>query len=250
MTSIADQFKERIDKGDMPEPIPKWRVQAKHAVLWILFGSFVIIGTASSGVAVWFMTDPNSLLKEYNDGSFLSQILDALPLFWIIMSLTLAVGAVAIFVHAPRGYRYRTVVIGGTVLLAFIAFGGAISATGMSDKIESTASKMPGYDLIQRPRINHFIQLDKEKVIGRVEQMHEGQMLIKDPRGNIWRVDVHSCNPRDVQKAEQSKCVFVVGISSTTNNAFKAEVLRPCPRGIRIQQVRQFIQTRVKEPAR
>lgn len=234
----------------MPEPIPKWRVQAKHAVLWILFGSFVIIGTASSGVAVWFMTDPNGLLKEYNDGSFIAQILDVLPLFWIMMSLALAVGAVAVFVHVPRGYRYRMVVISGAVLLAFIAFGGAISATGMSDKIESAASKMPGYSLMQKPRIHQFVKLENDKVIGRVQEMHEGQMLIKDPRGNIWQVDVHNCNPGDLQKAEQSNCVFVMGISSTTNNAFKAEVLKPCPRGIRIQHVRQFIKTRVKERAR
>jgi hypothetical protein len=250
MTSIADQFKEKIDQGTMPEPIPRWRVQAKHAVLWILFGSFVIIGTASSGVAVWFMTDTNGLLTEYKNGSFLSQMLDALPLFWIIISLTLAVGAVAVFVHAPRGYRYRTAVIGGAVLLAFIAFGGAISATGMSDRIESAASRMPGYNYIQRPRINNFIKIEQDRIIGNIQNMQGGQMILQDPSGIIWQVDIHDCDPREIDKAERSKCVRVIGIPSSTVNAFEAKVLQPCPRGIRIQHVQQFMREQVKEPVR
>lgn len=249
MTSIAEQFKEKIEKGDLPEPIPKWQVQTKHAALWILFAGILIVGAASSGVAVWFMTDPNGLLMEYNNGDFLSQMLDALPLFWIIMSLTLAVGAVAIFVHAPRGYRHRTVVIGGSVVMAFVALGGAISATGMSDRIESAASKMPGYNLIQRPRINQFIKMEQDKIIGRIQAVHPGQVVLQDPQGIIWKVDVHQCDPREIELAERAKCVHIIGISSTTNNVFQAEVLRPCPRGIRIQTVQQVIQQRVKEPA-
>jgi len=250
MTSIADQFKEKIDQGKMPEPIPRWRVQFKHAALWFLFGSFVIVGTASSGVAVWFMTDPHGLLSEYKNGDFLSQILDALPLFWIIMSLILAVGAVAVFVHAPRGYRYRTAAIGFAVLLAFIAFGGAISATGMSDSIEAAASRVPGYNFIQKPRMHQFIEMEKDRVMGRIQQMEQGQMMIQDPRGIVWQVDVHECDPQDVNKAERAKCVYVVGIPSSTNNVFKAEVLKPCPRGVRVQHVQQFIKQRVKEPVR
>jgi hypothetical protein len=250
MTSIADQFKEKIEQGKMPDPIPRWRVQLKHAVLWILFGSFVVIGTASSGVAVWFMTDPNGLLLEYKNGEALSRILDALPLFWIILSVVLAVGAVAIFVHAPRGYRYRTIVIGGVVILAFIAFGGAISVTGMSDKIESAASGMPGYNFIQRPRMDRFIQMEQNRIIGRIQESQNGQILLQDPQGIIWRVDVRQCDPKQVEMFEFAKCVHIIGIPSSTMGVFEAEELRPCPRGIRIKHAQQFIKDQMKEPVR
>ncbi|MDF1496473.1 MAG: hypothetical protein P1P90_00245 [Patescibacteria group bacterium] len=250
MTSIADQFKEKIEQGKLPEPIPRWRVQVRHVLLWILFGSFVVIGTASSGVAVWFMTDPSGLLMEYNNGDALSSILDALPLFWIILSLILAVGAISIFVHAPRGYRYRTVVIGGSVALAFIAFGGAISATGMSDRIESAASRMPGYSLIQRPRLNQFIKIEQNRIIGRIQESQNGHMMIQDPGGIIWQVDVRQCDLRQLDFVEQGNCVRIIGMPSSTVKVFEAKELLPCPRGVRIQRVQQYMKEQVKEPLR
>ncbi len=250
MTSIADQFKEKIEQGKMPEPIPRWRVQFKHTILWLLFGSFVVIGTASSGVAVWFMTDPNGLLFEYKNGDALSRMLDAMPLFWIILSLVLAVAAIAVFVHAPRGYRYRTVVIGGSVILAFIAFGGAISATGLSDKIEAAAARMPGYNIIQRPRMNQFIKLEQDRIVGRIQEMQGGQMLLQDPGGIVWQVDLRQCDQSEINIAKPGNCVRIIGVPSTTFEAFEAEQLLPCPRGIRIQHVQQFIREQVKEPVR
>jgi len=250
MTSIADQFKEKIEQGKMPEPIPRWRVQFKHAALWILFCSFVVVGTASSGVAVWFMTDPGGLLFEYKNGDALSRILDLLPLFWILLSLILAVGAIAIFVHAPRGYRHRTVVIGGAVFLAFIAFGGAISATGMSDKIESAASRMPGYKYIQRPRMAQFMQMEQNTIIGRIQETHNGWLLLQDPRGIVWQVDVSQCVSRQNNILEPGNCVHIIGVPSTTVEFFEAEQLLPCPRGVRIQHVQQYLKGQVKEPVR
>ncbi len=250
MKSIADQFKEKIEKGDMPQPIPKWRVQAQHTVLWILFVFFVAIGAASSGVALWFISDPNGLLREYNNGSFLSQVLDALPLFWILLSLLLAVGAIAVFVHAPRGYRYRTPVIGGTVILAFIAFGGAISATGMSDKIEYAAAKMPGYNLILKPRINNFIKMEEGRIMGRIMETEAKTIILQDPRGNSWQVDITNCSAGLPMDPKESKCVRVIGVPSSTVNFFEAKSIVPCPRGVRIQTVEQYLKQRVKEPVR
>lgn len=250
MKSIADQFKEKIEKGDMPQPIPKWRVQIQHTALWILFVFFVAIGAASSGVALWFISDPNGLLREYNNGSLLSQVLDALPLFWILLSLLLAVGAIAVFVHAPRGYRYRTPVIGGTVFLAFIAFGGAISATGMSDKIESAAANMPGYNLILKPRINNLIKMDQDRIMGRIMETQAQTIILQDPRGNNWQVDITKCNMGLPLEAKDSKCVRVIGVPSSTVNFFEAKSIVPCPRGIRIQTVQRYLRDQVKETVR
>ncbi|MFZ6015437.1 MAG: hypothetical protein ACOYUZ_03725 [Patescibacteria group bacterium] len=249
MTSIADQFKDKIERGEMPEPIPRWQVRAKHAGLWFLFGSFVIIGIISTGVAFWFVTDPQGLIAEYRQGSFLSNFLDFLPLFWILFSLGTGVAALAIFIHAPRGYRYRTTFIGGVLVLSFIALGGAVSAVGLSEKIEFLAAeKLPGYYLIQRPRMQKLIRPDMGMVAGRVQGMDKAILLIRDPHGITWQVDVSECDTQRAERIiEESPCVRAFGSASTSINVFEAKDLMPCPRGVRIQMLNNRAQEPVKE---
>lgn len=239
MTNLAEQFAQKIEQGQMPKPIPKWRVQAKHACLWLIFGSFVATGIISSGVSVWFVSDPQGLVAEYKDGSFVSQFLDALPLFWILLSLGMGVAALAVFVHAPRGYRYRTAAIGGALVLAFIALGGAVSATGLSEKIEFLAArKLPGYYLIQRPRMNNFLRPENGMMVGHVLGTENMQVRIRDPRGVVWHVDVSKCDAKRTNVIiERSPCVRVIGSASTSQYYFEAADIKPCPRGIRMPQM-------------
>jgi hypothetical protein len=250
MTSVADQFESKIEHGELPTPIPRWRVQFKYAVLWIVFAAFVIMGVMSSGVALWFISDPGGLLFEYKNSDALSKILDILPIFWILLSLAMTVAAAAVFAHAPRGYKYTTVVIGGSVLLAFVALGGAISAMGLSDDIEEAASYVPGYEVFQRPRINRIIRIEQNGLIGQIQEMRNGQIILRDPHGIIWMVDVSKCDQMNPDMAKEHNCVRAFGIPSTTINTFQAERIMPCPRGIRIQHIQMLNEGAVKEFSR
>jgi hypothetical protein len=247
MTSVADQFESKIEHGELPTPIPRWRVQFKYAVLWIVFAAFVIMGVMSSGVALWFVSDPGGFLFEYKNSDALSKILDTLPLFWVALSLLMIVAAVAVFAHAPRGYKYTTIVISGSVLLAFFALGGAISATGLSDDIEEAASYVPGYEIFQRPRMNRIIRVEQNGLIGRIQEAENGQIIMQDPRGIIWIVDISNCNQENIDLAREQGCARAFGIPSTTINAFQAERIMPCPRGVRIQHIQRVMENQVKE---
>ncbi len=250
MTSVADQFESKIEHGELPAPLPRWRVQAKYALLWIVFASFVIMGAMSSGVAMWFISDPGGLLFEYKNNGTLSKILDVLPLFWILLSLIMIYAAVLIFARAPRGYKYKTAVIGGALLLAFTALGGAISAAGLSEDIEATASHLPGYELFQRPRINRIIKIDQNGIVGVIQEIGKGQILLRDPGGVVWMVDISECDQMHIDFTKEQTCVRAFGIPSTTINAFQAERIMPCPRGIRMQHIQRVMDDQMKEFSR
>ena len=233
MKSLADQFEQKIESGQMPEPIPIWQIKAKRVLIWILFGSFVFVGIASSAVAVWFITDPQTVILEYQKASFLDHFLSILPLFWICLSLAMGLAAVIVFVHAPRGYRYRAIVLVGAVILAFAAFGGAISAAGFSEKIERVAELMPGYRFVQMPHIQKFTQPENGMMIGQVKVIEQQEFDLKDVRGVIWHVSTIHCNQPLDRVISPDGCVRVLGVPSSTENYFDAEQIVPCPRGIR-----------------
>ncbi len=247
MTSVADQFEFKIKHGELPSPIPRWRVQFKYVILWVVFAVFVIMGVMSAGVALWFIFDPGDLLFEYKNNELLSKILDILPLFWILMSLLMTYVAVLIFARAPRGYKYRTVVTGGVLLLAVMALGGAISATSVSENIEAMVARMPGYDFFLRPRINRIIKVNQNGIIGIIQEQANGQIFLRDSGDVIWAIDMSTCEQGFVDFTKEQTCVRAFGIPSTTINVFKAERIMPCPRGIRMQYIQHAMENHLKE---
>ncbi|MBU2567007.1 hypothetical protein KKG46_05640 [Patescibacteria group bacterium] len=233
MRSLAEQFEQKIQNGQMPQPIPFWQIKAKRILIWVIFGSFVFVGIASSAVAVWFVTDPQTVILEYQKESFLDQLLSVLPMFWIGLSFIMALAAVVVFVHAPRAYRYRTVFVVSAIVLAFVAFGGAISVAGFSEKIELFAEMMPGYRYVQMPHMQRFMQPEQGMMLGQIKAIDRQEIFMRDVSGVIWHVNISNCSQPLDRIIKPEGCIRVLGVPSTTENYFDAEQIAPCPRGIR-----------------
>ena len=232
-------------RGEMPKPLAPWKIQMQHIAMWSLFGVFVVIGILSTGVALWFMTDPQGMIAEYRNTNGLEWLLDYLPLFWLVLSLLMGCAAVLIFAYVPYGYRYRHAGVIGTLILGFVAFGGAISATGFSERVELAAHYVPGYNFVQRTRMQRFMHPELGRMAGFVISIDGEQAVLRDMAGKMWTIDFsHSINPDVAEMLMPDVCIYIIGMPSSTENVFDVQDIKSCPRGLRF--TKQMLRSKLK----
>lgn len=250
--SIADQIQEQIDHGELPKPISPYIVRLKRIGIWIAVLLAISIGMLSTAIAVWFLTDPQGLLFEWSRSDLWYGIVNALPLFWVLISITAGIVALGIFLHTSQGYRYRTSLIVITVGLSFLAFGGSLYAAGLAEDIEQAAYRfLPGYARIVEPQVQRYHQPDQGKVFGEIRQMKGSMVELADPAGRIWKIQIQRERmEKGMEELMEEDCACTEGIVSTTQNTLTADQIKPCPRALKNRMEalhRRALQQAVKE---
>lgn len=233
--SIAEQFEEKINQGNLPKPVPRFLVMAGRAVLWIFLVLIVSLGSLSVGVATWFMTDPVALTGAATGVSWLDLFLQTLPLFWVVIALLCGVLAIFIFVKSALGYRYRRIYVVTVCLVSFLALGVALALAGVSDTVDKMAHEIiPQYRGLSKPRMLRLMKPDLGFIIGRIQTMDGSRLVIMDPGGGVWEVRLNRETNIPVHlKIQIGDCIRILGEASSTIHTTEAKDIRPCPRGIR-----------------
>ncbi|MFA6161667.1 MAG: hypothetical protein WC766_05905 [Patescibacteria group bacterium] len=234
--SIADQFEKKIQTGELATPIPRWVVILKHAALWTAFTLVAMFAAVSAGVFVWFILDPVNLTIDAGRSISLDRFLDVLPLLWAIVSFACALLAVWIFTKSPRGYRFRVAAVLVICFFAIASLGVAAASSGIANRVEEMASRfVPEYSLMARPRILKMMNPGMGMIVGRIESFGTSTLELSDPEGFFW---TFSINPQDmpqmIRSMQPGACVRIVGDVSSTSRTGEVEILRPCPRGVRL----------------
>ncbi len=233
--SIAEQFEQKINQGDLPKPVPKFLVIAGRVALWIFLALVVSLGSLSAGVAAWFMTDPVALSGAAAGASWVDLFLQALPMFWVAIALVCGILAIIIFIKSARGYKYKRAYVVTACLVGFLALGAALASAGVSDKIDRMAyENIPQYNGLSKPRMLHLMKPDSGFIIGRIQAMDGSKLVIRDPGGGIWEVRLNQETNIPLHfKIQIGDCVRILGDASSTIHTTDARDVRPCPRGIR-----------------
>lgn len=233
--SIAEQFEQKINQGDLPKPVPKFLVIAGRVALWIFLVLVVSLGSLSAGVAAWFMSDPVALSAVATGASWVDSFVQALPLFWLAVALLCGILAILIFIRSSRGYKYRKAYVITACLLGFLALGVALALAGVSDKIDRMAfENIPQYNGLSKPRMLHLMEPESGFIIGHIQAMDSSSLIVRDPGGNVWEVRLKPETNLPIHfKINIGDCVRILGEASSTIYATEARGIRPCPRGIR-----------------
>lgn len=230
--SVADQIKEQLEHGKMPTPISPKVVRLKRIIIWIAVSAVTLLGVLSTAIAVWFLTDPQGLLFEWQRNSWWHGIVIILPFFWVLLSVMAGITAFWIFTQTSQGYRYRVSLVAIAVTVSFMAFGGSLYAAGIADRMEAAAYRfMPGYARIVEPQINKYQRPNEGRIFGEMRQLGPGAVEITDPNGRVWEVKVETAKKIDPLPAERAEgCACTSGLVTTTGKVLTVKTIRPCPR--------------------
>lgn len=228
--TLADDFENKLEKGALPRPIPRWVVVAKRAGLWVGFGALVTLGALALGVTLWLVSDP--ALRE--DTPFLA-LLGAIPFIWLGASLLTGIVAVLVYRFTPHGYRHRLPAVVFAVFALAILVGFGLMASGVSERTEETVSSaLPPYHDLSNRRIMRFADPQNGTMVGWVVSKDDDTSFeLRDPASNLWYVDASGAPLPQGGLPAAGSCLRVIGENATGTSGFVAKILRRCPRGVR-----------------
>ncbi|MBU0732463.1 hypothetical protein KKC88_06330 [Patescibacteria group bacterium] len=187
MTNISDKINEQIKKNDI-KPRPKWRYTFSEVLLW----SLLIIGIPIIALAIalsWEITVQQDFRLFMAMPGRVLNMLRALPYFWLILSLALAILAFVEFRKTKQGYKIKwhfivIVILIGTILLAALFY-----YTGLTQYIENKLEQhLPGYHRVVPVPHMIWMQPDAGTIAGIIGSVSSDSLILIDWNGDEWEV--------------------------------------------------------------
>jgi len=127
--------------ADKIRPEPRWRVRARRLGQFALFGSTLVLGTVSVGLAV------QAIHSHMGHGWLLRKTMaDYAPWVWSLTAMLLVWAGIRLFRELPRGWRVLPWHV-GTGIVAFCLLGGvSLEASDAFLKVHrAIAQQIPSY---------------------------------------------------------------------------------------------------------
>ena len=187
MTNIADKINEQIKQEDI-KPKPKWRYTFGEVLLWAL----LILGVPVLALAIALSWEI-SVQQDFNlfmamPGRVMT-MLKALPYFWLILSLALAILAFIEFRKTKQGYKIKWHFIVITILIGTILLAALFYYTGLAQYIENKLEEhLPGYHRVVPVPHMIWMQPDAGMIAGTIASVSSDNLILIDWNGEVWEI--------------------------------------------------------------
>lgn len=209
---------ERIKKEDI-KPKARWYFVLEHGALWLPG----VIVTTVGGVAVagMFYSGFNSgwEYREFTHTSLFNFFVDAVPLIWIVSFGLFSSLIVRALRTTHSGYKLSAKRILFSSILMSILLGGLIYLADDSYKADS---------LIRFPVREREKALwdtpTQGRLLGVVEKIENQVLSVKDPKGEVWNVDVSQLGTTTIPFVKIGEPVRIVGTTTEEDDFIACRV--------------------------
>jgi len=199
-------------------------------LFWLVFAVAVFIGAHAIGFVIHLLTIDNAPFMMAR-GPRLGINALAIPLLWIIAYGIFITVAHWFFRHTPKGYKWSLTQLLGLNLVLSIIIGAVLYVAGAPHSFDRNimrtfAPKFGG----DRFRERTWQRPEDGSLIGKVINIEDGNLTIKDPKGNDWNILFTELN--GVKKGDK------IGIHGEIieRQQFKADTLKVLPEKLRSQR--------------
>lgn len=182
-------------KSESLTPTPRWHFLLKERFIWTIGALALLIGAAAVSVMIYLAQSNDLWLYDQAGSSFGTWLLLSLPYFWLLF-LGLFVWLLYYNLkHTKRGYRYPTLFIVGTAILASIFLGVVFYACGVGTKIDDILGRQaPLYDRVFNPHVDAWSRPEEGRITGLIVSKPDQEhfILIDRERGEwtvIYKID-------------------------------------------------------------
>lgn len=229
MTKLSEKVLSTIEQDHLT-PQPRWKFQAKNYGMWMAFGLSVFLGSVAFAVMMERIVKGDWDMYAYLDRGFVAFVLLLLPYAWIVSLVVFGVLAYYNCRHTKCGYRYAPYVV---VLLSIgtsLVVGEILFISGTGRKVDRILVRsIPFYQQIKmQERRDIWMHPERGLLMGEVMEISEGgTMLIRDVRGNVWRINKGIDHVSIPHPSEQRSILKIIG-ENVQGREFNAHDIRLC----------------------
>jgi hypothetical protein len=212
-------------------PRPRWFFVLKWSAIWTLLFVTFLVGSLASSAMLFMLTNADWQTYAFLNRSPLAHAIAILPYFWILL-VTASVAVVYYNLRQTRhGYRYASyLVIGGSVV-ASIAVGAILNASGVGLSLDRTfARSVPFYTSFVERNQEIWSRPETGFMAGRIVSINGPESLIvQDLRGDTLLVRPESPTLFLQSFAATGTCIEFFGRRDPSD--FDAFSIRTCHNG-------------------
>lgn len=197
MNDISKNTLQKI-KHHQIKPYPRRYFFYRRAIVWGVFGIFILLGSIASAVAIYQLKNAEWDLYQHLAHSLPEFVLLVMPYFWLVILLGFTVAAYHNFRQTRTGYRYRMVTVVLLSLLLSVAGGTTLFVAGFSEPLEAVFQEnLPFYPGVASHRKKMWMRPRDGLLAGKIIKVldrdtlrlldHNGKLWIVDTTGAIWR---------------------------------------------------------------
>lgn len=215
---VADKVLAYIEKENV-QPRSKWFFVWTNDLFWMLCFVSICIGALSFAIIILTYLNTELTLYRVDYDSFLSFLLEWIPVVWMISFLLFTYVGYKNIQHTKHGYRYSFSAVVIINLLLSMLGGIAIYTYGFAGAFDRQVERrIPGYRSVETIKKNIALQPHRNGIGGEVIAIDKDfiSFTIQDFQGGIWVVSTKELTDRDKNIVSISSIVRVIGIPSTT----------------------------------
>lgn len=208
-------------------PRPALYFLARRSVLWTLAALSVLLGAMSVSLALFAVSDLAATGGRGLDEMPLDDVLLNLPYVWLGSMVLFVASAVASFRQTPRGYRFRTLTLVATALVASLFLGGMLHVLGAGEAAHVfLRDHVPLYDSLTRSAETRRNAPAHGFLAGTVTSVDAGKTLtMHDFDGHDWTVEIQGAKITVNNPELQGEDLAIDG-AMTGPSAFRARSIR------------------------
>jgi hypothetical protein len=216
----------KIKKEEI-RPISKWNFIAKEYLIWGLLLIGIILGSLSTSVVIYYLTDSDWDVYKYLDMNLFEWVLLNLPYFWIIFLVLFTVFALFLFRKTKTGYKFSTSLIIFITIIASVLLGIVFSFLGFGNYIDNILSdNLPFYRNISHMQ-TMWMNPDEGLLVGEIISVNSNNsFVIKDLNGKSWNITGNGISWRGQTTPNVGVSIKIIG-SKTSDSSFEATEIRP-----------------------
>lgn len=223
-TELSKAILERIEKEGLT-PLPRWQFLCFEYGIWTLWGLSVLFGAIVFSVLIFFFLHAgfSYAMHEATHENVFSFLYEVLPLLWIVAFGLMALLAHYNLRHTKTGYRHTVLrVLLSSLVFSFIG-GVVFHAVGMGLVVDNfLAKKMPIFPNLEQVEARLWQRPEQGRIFGAYEGEgpQESIVLFADSEGMRWQLNTSELNVLDMENLYGGTRVHVIGIPSTTTDAY------------------------------
>lgn len=198
---------------------PKWQFQMREGLLWSLITISILIGSLAVAIIVSNISDSDLPLYMRSGQNPFVAVGRLLPYFWIGL-LVLIAGAIEWHVkHTKKGYKLRTSVVLGAVVITSTAAGVGLAQINIGRQLDYALEReVPLYAEFITPHHRQWENPDNGILAGNVAAVTDDYVILQTLRGDDWIVVLLE---DDYEQVEENRVLRAIG--ERTTDAYEQE---------------------------
>lgn len=225
-------------KGDRVKPLPRWRFTLKNTLAWVIFALAVAFGAMAFSVILYAIQQVDFDLAEHLSHSPMELVLSLMPFFWAVSLIVLLVIAIIGIRNSRKGYKFTSLSLVGISAALSILAGTLFFIGGGGNWLDRKfEANVDIYKSVQDRKVSLWSMPEEGYISGAIVSVKGDQLILEDFMGKEWKMDISDVDAVPAVSFEEGEKIKVIG-KMTSEDTFKAEMIRPWGGGERMKRFR------------